>query len=178
MHFPPNYDIHCAPLCPVNVDIGPLLAIEPCPLPFRTFAFLAWRLHFDQEDPRRALLTSRILPPHLHGRLVLRQPDVDRVTKQTVTSAPKLSVRNPCRVCSRSGRYHLVSLTAKYGPEISLRDHVDFLFFDCLGAPRRDRRRASRVAASICRTLSNRARGTRRRGRRSCGSSRKTSFST
>jgi hypothetical protein len=51
-------------------DTRLLLAIEPCPLLFRVFGFVAWRLHFDQEDPRRALLTSRILPPHLLGRLV------------------------------------------------------------------------------------------------------------
>jgi hypothetical protein len=52
------------------LDTRLLLAIEPCPLLFRVFAFVACRLHFDQEDPRRALLTSRILPPHLLGRLV------------------------------------------------------------------------------------------------------------
>jgi hypothetical protein len=45
---------------------------------------------------------------------------------------PFVVVRIRCRVCARKGSYRLARIAAKYGPEITLRDLLDKLSYDCL----------------------------------------------
>jgi hypothetical protein len=45
---------------------------------------------------------------------------------------PFVIVRIGCRVCSRRGSYRVARLTAKFGPEISLRDLTDRFSYDCM----------------------------------------------
>lgn len=45
---------------------------------------------------------------------------------------PYVVVRIACRNCSRSGRYRLARLAAKYGPETSLGELLERFSYDCL----------------------------------------------
>jgi hypothetical protein len=45
---------------------------------------------------------------------------------------PFVVVRIACRVCTRSGSYRLARLTAKHGPEITLRELTDRFPYGCL----------------------------------------------
>ena len=58
--------------------------IEPCPLPLKVFALVAWRRHVDLQDPRRDFLASRGFPPHLVGPLVLTEAHINGMPQQSV----------------------------------------------------------------------------------------------
>ncbi len=52
--------------------------------------------------------------------------------RDTLALYPFVVVRIACRVCSRSARYRLARLAAKYGSEFKLDDLLFQLSFDCM----------------------------------------------
>ena len=84
---------------------------------------------------------------------------------------PFVVVRIACRVCSPEGP--IVSLDWLRNTDRRSAFATSRIVSHAFGGPRRGQRRASRRAASTCRTLSSRGRRTRRRGWSSCGWSRK-----
>jgi len=52
--------------------------------------------------------------------------------RDTLAFYPFVVVRIACRLCSRSARYRLARLAAKYGPEIRLDDLLLQISYDCM----------------------------------------------
>ena len=82
---------------------------------------------------------------------------------------PLVVVRIACRVGSRRGSYRLARFAAKFGPRSAFATSRTVSLLIAFGGPRRGQRRASRPAASTCRTSSIRAHPTHRRGSTSPG---------